>query len=152
VNALLLGPLGLALGLALGLGLAAVVLRRGFVVVTVFGLSMRPTYADGDRVLMLRSRTLARRRGAVIVFTLPGPDRVDLLIKRVVARAGDATPAGVRRAAPGQPVPAGHLVVFGDSLGSDSRVWGYLPVARVRGVVVGRLHESTSPGSSARTV
>lgn len=62
------------------------------------------------------------------------------LIKRIAAVPGDRVPdqvmAGVR-AAPGDLVPAGRLVVLGDGPASmDSRRWGYLRTDEVLGVVI----------------
>jgi signal peptidase I len=139
---------------------AAVLLGRAlFVVVTVVGISMEPAYHHGDRVLVLRLRWLALRRpGVVVVFTAqPRPDAVppppgfpgssvgrrrkgrDWLIKRVVARPGEPTPDAVPVVPPGARVPTGHLVVYGDNGGVDSRGFGYLPLTRVRGVVIAAL-------------
>jgi signal peptidase I len=157
-------------------GLVAVVLvgRALLVVVTVVGISMEPTYHHGDRVLVLRARWLAARRGAVVVFASPRPSREpptgpppgfpgpgpgfpglpparpapatadrtaparDWLIKRVVARPGDGTPEAVPAPRVAR-VPDGHLVVYGDNGGVDSRTFGYLPLDRVRGVVIADL-------------
>lgn len=153
-------------------GLVAVVLvgRALLVVVTVVGISMEPTYHHGDRVLVLRARWLAARRGAVVVFASPRPSREpptapppgfpgpagpgparqtpatagrtaparDWLIKRVVARPGDGTPEAMPAPRVAR-VPEGHLVVYGDNGGVDSRTFGYLPLDRVRGVVVADL-------------
>jgi signal peptidase I len=119
-------------------------LRRSLAVVTVSGISMRPTFQPGDRVLARRVRPRALRRGQVVVVEAPPYDgrqvwwRAGLgsrkwLIKRVSAIPGDV-PDGV-------PVPAGHLFVLGDNpaASGDSRLLGHLPVDRVLGVVVRRL-------------
>lgn len=134
--------------LVVGAVVAAVVAGRAlFVVVRVVGVSMEPTYHHGDRVLVLRASRLALRRpGAVVVFT-PAPGAAPgLLIKRVVARPGDRTPDAVPVSVPGGRVPRRHVVVYGDNGGTDSRGFGYLPLSRVRGVVVADL----STGSGAR--
>ncbi|WP_405087351.1 S26 family signal peptidase [Microbispora sp. NBC_01389] len=75
--------------------------------------------------------------GAAEVARLGG---TSWLIKRIAAVPGDRVPdqvmAGVR-AAPGDLVPAGRLVVLGDDPASmDSRRWGYLRTDEVLGVVV----------------
>ncbi|WP_214104542.1 S26 family signal peptidase [Acrocarpospora catenulata] len=131
----------------------AIVARRRFVVVRVAGTSMVPTYQPGDRVLVRRGAQAALRRGQVVVFrrvepggaSRPAPRlrETEWLIKRIAAMPGDRVPdqvtAGVR-AAPGDLVPAGRLVVLGDGPTSrDSRDWGYLPVEEVLGVVMRRL-------------
>ncbi|MBO4270638.1 S26 family signal peptidase [Microbispora triticiradicis] len=75
--------------------------------------------------------------GATEVARLGG---TSWLIKRIAAVPGDRVPdevmAGVR-AAPGDLVPAGRLVVLGDGPASmDSRRWGYLRTDEVLGVVI----------------
>jgi len=130
---------------ALGIGAATAawaVLRRRFVAVTVEGLSMRPTLAPGDRVLVRRARLDAVRPGQIVVLGNP-----DLMIKRVVAVPGDPVPdlgaTGVAGSGE-RTVPPGKLVVLGDNpaFSLDSRRLGYLPGERLLGVVVRRL----SPG------
>lgn len=156
-------PLGwLVASIAVGLcGVAGVlVVRRSLLIVTVAGASMEPTYRDGDRLLVSR-----RRRpvvGAVVVLrqaALAGAaaatavHRNPYLVKRLVALPGDAVPDAVLPALdpPGGPgaaqpvgppalVPAGSMVVLGDSPHSvDSRAWGLLPLRHVVGVVVADL-------------
>lgn len=143
----------------------AVLARRRWLVVTVRGPSMEPTYVPGDRVLVRRAGPARLRRGQVVVFQPPGVegawDRQPLVagsvtdrhwyIKRIVAAPSDPLPqeaAEAAGAAPGTPVPAGKLVLFGDGERSvDSRRWGYVPSDRVLGVVVRRLAPSSSaPG------
>jgi hypothetical protein len=124
--------------------LLTLVLRRQLVVITVRGNSMHPTYADGDTLLALRTRTF--RRGRAIVFTPPAsldPDAPPYRVKRVIAVAGDPTPEWVHAATPGAPVPPGRVVVRGDNPASeDSRAYGYVSNAGVLGVVVRRLQSS----------
>ncbi|MBE3011825.1 hypothetical protein IL992_21860 [Microbispora sp. NEAU-D428] len=143
----------LLLSLAVAAGMVAA--RRRFVVVRVAGMSMVPTYQPGDRVLVRRGGRPALRRGQVVVFRRLPPDGVGRsgrpaglrgtpwLIKRVAAMPGDTVPDQVApgvRAAPGDVVPAGRLVVLGDGPTSrDSRHWGYLPASEVLGVVIRRL-------------
>lgn len=119
-------------------------LRRYLLVVVVEGPSMSPALRDGERVLV-RRQPARITVGDIIVFRLPGTPRHagGQLIKRVAAVAGDAVPACVQPvvgARPGELVPERSLVVFGDGPHStDSRNWGYLPDANVKGVVVRRL-------------
>ncbi len=135
----------------LALLLAALGVRALLLVVTVRGESMRPTYADGDRLLAVRSPVL--RRGQAIIFTPPDPDGLAFpddpvyRVKRLVAVAGDPTPAWVAGAVANAPVPPGHLVVRGDNnVSDDSRRYGYVPRDQVHAVVVRRL-QLTSTGS-----
>jgi signal peptidase I len=141
--------------LALVLGVV-VALRRRFLSVTVAGTSMLPTFDHGDRVLVQRTRADAIVAGQIVVLQRPGyRDGVGYtwdvppasgagspwLVKRVVAAAGDPTPAGLPASIglrPGDPVPSGHLVVLGDNghISLDSRRIGLIPVGRVLGVAV----------------
>jgi signal peptidase I len=125
--------------------------RRRFVLVTVDGDSMAPTYRSGERVLVLRGRRERLIAGDVVVVERPGRgyswERKPLttsvddrrwFLKRVAAVAGDRVPAEVREAVPGYAVvPAGSVVVIGDNPRSfDSRRIGFFPADRVLGVVV----------------
>ncbi|MEU8199257.1 S26 family signal peptidase [Microbispora amethystogenes] len=147
--------------LSLAVAAGVVAARRRLVVIRVAGTSMVPTYQPGDRVLIRRGGRAALRRGQVVVFRRRPPDGVgrsdgtglpggtgrsavlgetSWLIKRIAAVPGDTVPdqvaAGVR-AAPGESVPAGRLVVLGDGpVSNDSRHWGYLPMDEVLGVVI----------------
>jgi signal peptidase I len=122
-------------------------LRRRYLVVTVEGYSMTPTYGHGDRVLVRRDRR--PRTGDVALVDLPealrpippGVSPADSLrnrrvIKRVAASAGERTPLPVDVAGP--VVPSGHLVLLGDNPdgSGDSRQYGYVPIGAVGGVVV----------------
>lgn len=121
--------------------LAVAVARRLFVVVTVRGNSMLPTYADGD--VLLATRVPLLRRGRAIVFTPPvnPPDGPPYRVKRLVALPGDPTPDWVMAA--GGPVPPDRLVVRGDNARSeDSGTYGYVDRAEVLAVVVRRLQSS----------
>jgi signal peptidase I len=135
--------------------LVLLVARRFLVVVTVRGGSMRPTYADGDLLLAVRSPLL--RRGRPIVFEPPlaEPDRGGprYRVKRLVAVAGDPTPAWVRGAVPTSAVPPGRLVVRGDSARSeDSSTYGFVNRSAVVAVVLGRLHaQVAAPGNEGIT-
>jgi signal peptidase I len=117
---------------------AAAVVRRLFVVVTVRGDSMRPTYADGD--VLLAARLPVLRRGGAIVFTPPvdQPGGPPYRVKRLVALPGDPTPEWVKDAR--GPVPPDRLVVRGDNGRSeDSGTYGYVERAGVLAVVVRKL-------------
>jgi len=131
---------------ALGLTLLAVavlwpvrtLVTRRFVLVTVRGTSMAPTYADGDRVLVSRGKPC--RDGDVAVFGMPEgqpTDELRWLVKRVASVAGDWVPAELRAAVGNERVPPGFLVVRGDAVRSlDSRQLGFIPQASVLGVVI----------------
>jgi signal peptidase I len=116
--------------------------RRAATVATVRGSSMTPAFTDGERVLALRHRCY--RPGDVIVFRAPAEQSVGgeppWRIKRVAAVAGEQTPQIQRRhrgsRVPAAVVPAGHVVVVGDSPNSqDSRQLGYVPVRAIAGRV-----------------
>lgn len=135
-------------------------LRLRFVVVTVLGDSMVPTFAHRDRLLVRRARLARTRPGQVVVaawgtpvpggpFPLvahdPVPDEPPTLapwvIKRLVAKPGDPVPESIRAAVPDRQVPPGRFLVIGDNVtaSSDSRRLGYLHAEYLLGVVVGRL-------------
>jgi signal peptidase I len=122
-------------GLA-ALTLAAVALRRRWIVVTVLGASMLPALHHGDVVLGRRRAASRIRRADVVVLRAPGRPN-DLLVKRVAAVPGDPTPDGVPATA--AVVPAGHVVVIGDNGGLDSRAFGPVPHGLLLAVVVRRL-------------
>lgn len=136
-----IASLGLAL-IATGLAWA----RMRYVVVTVRGVSMLPTFSPGQRVLVARLRKHPHCRDVVVIerphpatswSTRALPRRAEAghwLIKRVAAAAGDAIPESVGIQGP---VPAGYVIVLGDNEESfDSRQFGLCPVDRVLGVVV----------------
>jgi len=138
-------------------GLAAIAVRRRFLVVTVRGASMEPTHRDGERVLARRDGRAAIERGSVVVVECPdtealtwsGPARRrrhgdELLIKRVLSVPGDPVPRAQIPALAGaaEPVvPAGFLVLLGDNQerSFDSKLVGYFPVERVQAIVIRRL-------------
>src|SRR4051812_4886685 len=100
-------PLALIAGLGAAAGLLW--LRRAFLVVTVTGRSMVPTFQPGDRVLARRGPA---RTGDVVIV---GPGH--LLIKRLAAMPGEPVPrervpalANVREST----VPPGKMVLLGD--------------------------------------
>jgi signal peptidase I len=134
-------------------------LRGRYMVVTVRGESMLPTYRPGERLVLRRTPPRSLRTGQVVVLTEAGhsPPAVSLsgprapadgpgtgpylIIKRVAALPGDPIPRDTvpaLRTAPGTRVPAGHLVVLGDNAdhSHDSRHSGYLTTDRLLGVVL----------------
>lgn len=124
---------------------AVLVARRVFLVVSVRGQSMEPTFVAGDRVLVLRRRN-RRIRVADVVIARPPPGAGGgsaLLVKRVAAAAGDPVPITDGALPPDHTVvPTGKLFVLGDNseVSSDSRQFGYLPEDHVVGLVLRRLH------------
>ena len=144
-----LAGLGCVAVLALALA-GAVAIRRRLVVVEVVGDSMSPTYHSGDRLMVRRTRRF--RAGDVVVAQHQGGGRhaagadptmgTNWLVKRLVAVPGDPVPAAVTAVVgrAGGKVPAGMGVLLGDHPEStDSRRWGYVPLADLAGVVVTRL-------------
>jgi signal peptidase I len=63
------------------------------------------------------------------------------LVKRVAAVAGDPVPAGFGAAVGVSRVPPDHFLVLGDNPAEshDSRHEGFIPHARIRGVVILRI-------------
>ncbi|GAA1556441.1 S26 family signal peptidase [Actinomadura kijaniata] len=153
-----------ALGALLAAG-AVLWFRRHYLVATVRGRSMEPTYREGDQLLVRRA---ARpRAGQAVVVRAPDPplayepdgpltpeeanapeiepppaDR--LLVKRAVAVAGDPVPRDdfpALRDTTEPVVPPGSLVVLGDnpSVSWDSREYGFVRPADYVGVVLRRL-------------
>ncbi len=138
-----------ALGLAASAAAGTLLVRRRFVVVTVEGLSMLPTLAAGDRVLVRRAGLGRLRPGQVVVAQ--APDR-HWLIKRVAAVPGDPRPAACLPgpSGPGQQwVPAGKFVLLGDNaaVSHDSRQLGYFAGDRLLGVAVRRMSHGGPSGS-----
>jgi signal peptidase I len=137
-------------------GCAAVaVIRRRYLVVTVRGSSMCPTYYDADRVLVRRSRGARANgpcRGEVVVLRPPVRGMAEIspfLVKRVAAVPGDEVPSDFRRAVPLPTVPPDRLLVRGDSDHSaDSRSFGLVDFPLVVGTVVRpvRLNRYEVPG------
>ncbi|WP_327287690.1 S26 family signal peptidase [Streptomyces sp. NBC_01198] len=131
--------------LTVGTSLVGLLLaRRRFVVITVAGGSMEPTYRSGDRALVRRLGRSGRAgigRDSVVVAAWrppsgapPGKAAVahgvtrrptgaprkarGWMIKRVVASPGDPVPAGLGPALTtdaGKPVPRDRFVVTGDN-------------------------------------
>ncbi len=153
--------IGVAGAVLLATVLAAAVwrLRRRYVVVTVQGRSMEPTYRPGDRVLVRRGRS---RVGAGDVVVVGEPDRETgwhgalplrrgvagrgWFIKRVVATPGTRYPVGVGF---GGTCPPGHVALLGDNvLSLDSRDYGPCPEHQILGVVARKM-SATSQGPEA---
>lgn len=121
--------------------LAAV--RRRYLLVTVRGSSMCPTYDDADRVLVRRTRSVRLNgpcRGEIVVLRPPVETMArisPLLVKRVAAVPGDEVPPGFRRAVPLPVVPPRRLLVRGDNdRSADSRSFGLVDFELVVGTVV----------------
>jgi signal peptidase I len=117
--------------------------RRRYLVVTVRGSSMCPTYDDADRVLVRRTRSVRMcgpLQGEVIVLLAPVRALAEispLLVKRVAAVPGDEIPPDFRRAAPLPLVPPGQLLVRGDNdRSADSRSFGLIDFGLIVGTVV----------------
>jgi signal peptidase I len=151
---------------AAALGLL-ILMRRQFLVVSVTGKSMLPSFQPGDRLLVRRGAVARRlRTGTVAVLLEPFPSAgrsaaagsrsraatarpAQLIIKRVAALPGAAVPESVREAAGGTAVvPGGMIVTLADNpAGTDSRYWGLVPVSDVIGCVAFRLSSrDTGPG------
>jgi signal peptidase I len=117
-----------------------IVLRSRFLVVTVHGVSMEPTYRSGDRLLVRRAGLNRVQAGQVVVVqvdaTTPDDPTGGRLVKRAVAVPGDPVPPQIP--VPGPRVPVDSLLVLGDNLArsNDSRRLGYLPAAALIGVVL----------------
>jgi signal peptidase I len=113
--------------LAVAVGAATVLVwaRRRFMLITVRGTSMTPTYADGQRVLLRRGGYAA---GDVVMFRSPVyvHGGMDWLVKRVAAMPGDQVPADMAERAAVPVVPAGRLLVRSDAGGLDSRHLGLI--------------------------
>lgn len=131
--------------------------RHQFMIVTVRGSSMNPTYNDGERLLARRlEATTTLERGVVVVVDLP-PMRVELatpseagvgaatttvhgrVIKRVAAVPGDHVPDDVRTGH--ATVPPRTLVLRGDNPAAsvDSRHYGLVRVENCLGTVKRRM-------------
>ncbi len=147
---------------AAGALFAVLALRHWFAVITVTGDSMMPTLAPGDRVLVRRTRLKQLRRGQVVVAEMPGPagtwttqsrglrESREWMIKRVAALPGDPQPQDCLPASAepaGVLVTPGRFVVLGDNpaWSTDSRQIGYIPAARLLGIVVRTLGQERRP-------
>lgn len=136
-----LNPYRFLRDLVLVLGVAALVVaaivRWVAVPWAVDGPSMEPSLEEGDRVIVAILRRGERPRvGQVVLLEGPGDEP---LVKRI------GTPQSAAGAIPAPEIPTESAleptyVVLGDnpSASSDSRVFGPVPLHRIRGVVVWR--------------
>jgi signal peptidase I len=149
-------PSGAALGTTLTAAVLATALlfravRRRLLLVEVVGDSMAPTYRHGDRLLVVRRRRF--RTGQVVIAARGmadlAPGGCPWLVKRLAAMPGEATPEAAVAASGGRrTVPAHAVVLLGDSPASiDSRSVGFVPLADLGGVVLGRTR--TAAGRTA---
>lgn len=129
---------------------AAGLARQRYAVVTVHGVSMKPTLRDGDRLLVRRMPLHRVRSGQIVVVKRPVPtdrpmplrlpEHERWLIKRAAALPGEPVPPEVKPAVagPGTQVPSDHFVVLGDNAAAsvDSRTYGYIHGECLLGVVV----------------
>lgn len=92
--------------------------------------SMRPTLLPGDRLLVDPAGVRSRVPAVGSIVVLPDPEGAErLLVKRVLARPGEATPDGTR-------VPPGMVYVIGEdrTASRDSRSFGPVAVEALVGV------------------
>ncbi|WP_406329348.1 S26 family signal peptidase [Streptomyces sp. NBC_00203] len=128
---------------------AVLYVRRRTLVITVKGVSMRPTLSAGDVLIGRRVRARRLRSGQIVVVEKPNPGEDwkswswpersrHLMIKRLAALPGEPVPAAVRGRLGTGAVPPGAVVVLGDNLAEsvDSREIGYFPLERVVGVAL----------------
>ncbi|WP_219602030.1 S26 family signal peptidase [Nonomuraea indica] len=159
VTGVMIGAVGVLAGVA---GVLAVVrLRRRYVVVTVHGESMLPTYRPGERLVVRRTAARAPRAGQVVVLAEAGHPppgghgTPSWIVKRVAAAPGDPIPRDTvpaLRDEPGTHVPAGRLVVLGDNpdRSHDSRHSGYATTDRLLGVVRRKVEGRRPSGPGGR--
>lgn len=148
----------------IGTLLVAVILAlvvRTFVVESyvVQGVSMEPTFANGEHVLVNKTAFVLAppKTGEIIVFHPPIPGVTEDYIKRVIATAGETVGIrggnvyvdGHKLAQPyieywdpsnfhTETVPKGDVFVLGDNRPDsyDSRYFGFVPVRSITGQVV----------------
>ncbi|GAA3614171.1 S26 family signal peptidase [Nonomuraea rosea] len=133
---------------------AAVLVRRRIVVVTVSGTSMTPALQPGERLLVRRCGITALQVGDIVVLEPPRvpvsrevrilaplPRRTRWQVKRVAALPGDPIPAPAQEAAGTlRTVPDGTLIVLGDNtVSNDSRLTGPYPADRILGIALRKL-------------
>ncbi|WSG38334.1 S26 family signal peptidase [Dactylosporangium sp. NBC_01737] len=88
----------------------------------------------GDIVVLRRPRAVAPPPGSVVVHSAaPAVAGSPWLVKRVAAVPGDPAPPGVPCP---DPVPAGMVVVLGDTPGLDSTLFGPVPAETLHATVV----------------
>jgi signal peptidase I len=140
----------------LAIVLALIVRTALFRIYAIPSPSMTPTLQVGDHIVVTPFGDDAPARGDVVVFRSP-VDEDELMVKRMIATAGDLVESRSGRIAIGghtlaepylrdaaasgmiapQIVPAGCYFVMGDNRANsyDSRSWGVLPAERVVGRV-----------------
>jgi signal peptidase I len=114
--------------------------------VVVKGVSMYPTFKDGQRVLVCRAYWLVGPIKAKDVVVLKDAESSDgYIIKRVYRMAGEKVdevncPRGWRLSSGQYVVPAGKIYVLGDNRAQseDSRYFGAVDIGSVLGKVVVR--------------
>jgi signal peptidase I len=123
----------------------AIFCYKNFKTVVVSGISMVPTFKDGQRVLVSHAYWLVGpiRRKDIVVLRDSGP--TGYIIKRVYRMGGDKVdwenaPESHRLTDPPFVVPDGELYVLGDNRlrSEDSRKFGPVPLGDVLGKVVVR--------------
>jgi signal peptidase I len=125
----------------------------------VDGISMEPTLLSGELVLVTRGYEQPLRGDVVVVELVAADGSTDVLVKRIVGLPGDevlveegqATVNGKPEqgehtvyvsccdlSVPRQIVPDGMVFLLGDNrpVSEDSRLFGTVPIADVRGKVV----------------
>jgi signal peptidase I len=115
---------------------------RGVRRVVVTGESMRPTLARGDRVVVVRGPRPLRPNDVVVLVDPEDTGRT--IIKRIAATPGQSITTGDDRT-----LHAGDgYVVLGDqrTLSTDSRHYGPVSRAAIRGRVVYRYHPHARTG------
>jgi signal peptidase I len=134
---------------ALAAPIAVAIVARWYLgAVRVVGRSMQPTMNEHDLVLY-RRRWVRPRSGAAVILATAALDRLvpaaagsaarspRLMVKRVVAVAGDPVPAEMPCDC--REVCAGRVMVRGDAdVSLDSRTWGCVPIEVVAGVAIGQ--------------
>jgi signal peptidase I len=159
-------------------GLVSYFLTRTFLyIITVQGGSMYPTLVTGDRVLVLRHWPAHwLKRGQILVgippypFSYKGEDTLEQLfiIKRVIGLPGDTVVTYIldlpeferatqisHHSNDGQRiwnVPLQHVFVKGDSIGTDSLIWGPLPFGNVIGIFLLKLPRKDVSADSSRAL
>ncbi len=127
---------------ASGIATLVAMLRRRFVLATVKGFSMAPTFRPGDRLLVRRT-SLSRLKAGDIVVVVPdarmaGPrPGTGYVIKRLAAVPGDPVPEHVPSPTSTQ-IPPGWMALLGDNpdASRDSRDYGLVTQQQLVGVVV----------------
>ena len=138
---------------------ATMIITFGFQIARVDGLSMAPTLADHDRLIVNKLRYLltSPQRGDIVMLYYPmDPDK--MFVKRVIAEPGDTVrivngrvfvndvamrddfvPMEYRSHEDWGPqvIPEGYYYVMGDhrNNSSDSRNWGPVPKKYITGKV-----------------